>query len=80
MEINIIIISPQKHVVGTHKKCLNLCFHGELRKMSILFDWKKDLIWSCGNIFLHLGLHYGFLLEIHTYFYFSTNAYVVGTD
>ena len=43
---NIFLISLQKHVVGTHLKCLgeallmrshNICFHGEIRKISALF-------------------------------------------
>ena len=38
--------------MGTHWKCLdelllmsthNICFHGEIRKISVLFDWKKCL-------------------------------------
>ena len=36
----IFLISPLKHVVGTHQKCLsthNICFHGEIRKTSVLF-------------------------------------------
>ena len=63
----IFLISPLKHVVGTHQKCLskallmsthNICFHGEIRKTSVLFwfflaekEYKVRLlffrIWYC---------------------------------
>ena len=49
--------STKTYIVGTHYKCLakipkmsthNICFHGEVRKISILLDWKKHLIKSYG--------------------------------
>ena len=44
---NIFMVSPQNHVymyvvvlIRTH----NICFHGEILKISVLFSWKKGLI------------------------------------
>ena len=56
IKINIFIhFSTKTYVVGTHKKHLsevllmsthNICFHGEIRKISIYFDSKKVLFGS----------------------------------
>ena len=45
-------LNPQ-YVVGTRKhlevllmSTHNICFHGEIRKISVFFDWVKWLIWD----------------------------------
>ena len=52
--VNIFLICPRKHMLwgysleapqqGTFNEYHNVWFHGEIRKRSILLDWKKHLI------------------------------------
>ena len=54
----ILLISSRKHMLwysleasfrGTSNEYHNVCFRGEIRKISLFFGWKKCLIWSYGN-------------------------------
>ena len=45
----ILFLLKTYHIIGIRKKCLSetlLCFCGEKRKTSTMFDWKNHLIWS----------------------------------
>ena len=53
----------------------NICFHGEIRKISVFFGWKKSTL--SGSIALDKER-----VSIKKYLYFSyflTKTYVVGT-
>ena len=50
-QVNIFLISLLKHILKRLAEALlmsthNICFRGEIRKISIHLDWKKHLYWG----------------------------------
>ena len=39
----------------------NICFRGEIRKISILLDCKKSALTSAMLVFLHKGIYCGYI-------------------